>query len=216
MATEVVDEPEGVAAVEMLAEHHATVTEDGRAPEVSPDPSCAPEVGRAVDVARAALIERGAVEAALTRCTVAVTRCDAEPNEERDDAAIAVDCRVRVRTGNERIEVRFEPGPVAGAPDHAEAWLSSDLREVGRTWIGGSTYGVARGGALVVRGVTSDRHHTHGGEAAEVAHAAFVVHNATGRGGLLCELRRRTDVHRAGRVHGRDAGLRRAGGLLRR
>ncbi|MCB9601621.1 MAG: hypothetical protein H6721_00915 [Sandaracinus sp.] len=80
-----------------------------------------------------------------------------------------LDGEVQVRALDGRHELRFVPAATTGAPDHVEAFVADG--EVGRVWIGGSTW--ALGPGVRLRGLEGHARHTHGGDAAEIGHVEF-------------------------------------------
>lgn len=123
----------------------------------------------------AAVRAAGRALAVARELGVPVEGCDPRvARAERSSRELGGDtCRVFVREVDARFEVRIEPAPASGAPDHFEAWIGEDGVELGRTWVGGSTWALA--GELRVLGETGHAMHEHGGSAARVGTAAFRV-----------------------------------------
>ncbi|MCA9611339.1 MAG: hypothetical protein KC586_01140 [Myxococcales bacterium] len=137
----------------------------------SPTPVEAPRGEAPVSVAAEAPVAEVPVEAAT-------------PADDGADAAIAtartaltaqglpaewLHGEVQVRAIDERYELRFVPTPATGAPDHVEAFVADG--EVGRVWVGASTWAIASGARL--RGLEGHARHTHGGDAAEIGDVDF-------------------------------------------
>jgi hypothetical protein len=120
--------------------------------------------------------EGGVAPAHLAGCAFDAARCDAEQVAEPDGARCVVD----VRTDYGRWQVTVHPAIANGAPRSIDASLAAVSEPPGRMWISSSTWAVARRSAIVVAGVDGRAGHTHGGDAARVGSAHFLVRNDTG------------------------------------
>jgi hypothetical protein len=161
--------------------------EPAPAPPAPPAPARAAPSAEPVSPPRAAPCDEAGIEAARTALAIAAERevashmlADCLPEAvvcpaERGAIERGESCRIAAIRHDARWDVRIMPRPMTGAPPEIEIWTDDAGREAGNVRISGSTWGVADGVTIEGRGERTS--HTHGGDAARIGQASFVVDN---------------------------------------